>query len=245
MKLVIQSILSLTLLVSCSSNDPQTLIDSVIERHGGDKYNHTHIEFDFRNRHYTNTRNDGIYTYSRTFNDSLGTYRDVLTNDGFTRFLNNETVDLDKEWTQRYSASVNSVIYFALLPYGLNDQSVNKKYLRSEKIRNTLYHLIEITFDQEGGGEDFEDVFYYWIHAQDHTLDFLAYTYDTEEVGVRFREAINRRQVQGIQFQDYINYKPPNIVPLDSLISLFEKGALQELSRIELENINVTLPSYD
>lgn len=241
MKLVIQSLLCLTLIVSCSSTDPQTLIDSVIESYGGDKYNHSQIEFDFRNRHYTYTRDDGIYTYSRIFNDSLGTYRDVLTNDGFTRYLNNEVVDLNEEWAQRYSASVNSVIYFALLPYGLNDPSVNKKYVRQEKIRNILYHVIEVTFDQEGGGEDFEDVFYYWIHAQDYTLDFLAYTYETEEAGVRFREAINRRRVNGIQFQDYINYKPAKIVPLDSLIPLYEKGALEELSRIELENINVTL----
>lgn len=241
MKILVQSLLVLTLTVSCRSSDPQIIIDSMIEKHGGDKYNRSHIEFDFRNRHYSTTRSDGIYTYSSTFSDSLGTYNDVLTNDGFTRFLNKQEVVLDEEWRRRYSASVNSVIYFGLLPYGLNDPSVNKKYIRQEKIRNVVYQLIEVTFDQEGGGEDFEDVFYYWIHAQDHTLDFLAYTYETEEAGVRFREAINRRNVNGITFQDYINYKPSEIVPLDSLVTIFEKDALIELSRIELDNIQVNL----
>ena len=215
--------------------NPQIIIDQAIEAHGGYHYDPHTLSFGFRNKQYSTERSGGSYTYSRSFSDSTGQITDVLTNDGFTRMLNNKEVELDGEWKSRYSASVNSVIYFAMLPYGLNDPAVQKKFLRTESIKDVSYDLVEVTFQEEGGGEDFQDVFYYWINKADHTLDYLAYSYDESDgKGIRFREAINPRVVNGIRMQDYVNYKPQEIVPMDELKHLFEKGKLKELSRIEL-----------
>ena len=227
------------LLAGCDSRDPDKIIERAIAYHGGNTYDRIFIEFDFRNRHYSSQRDGGLYTYTRSFSDTTGTYQDELSNDGFRRLRNGSEVNLNDEWASRYSNSVNSVIYFALLPYGLQDAAVNKKYVREEVIRGNAYHIIEVTFDEEGGGEDFEDVFYYWINTANGKVDYLAYTYETEEEGVRFREAINHRRVGGILFQDYINFKPASIVPLDSLTNLYNRGELKELSRIKLENISV------
>ena len=58
-----------------------------------------------------------------------------------------------------YSASVNSVHYFAVLPYGLDGKAVNKTYVNKVDIKGKSYHKIKVTFNEEGGGEDFEDVF--------------------------------------------------------------------------------------
>ncbi|MEQ8812483.1 MAG: DUF6503 family protein, partial [Imperialibacter sp.] len=94
------------------------------------------------------------------------------------------------------------------------------------------------TFQQEGGGKDFEDVFIYWFDKDSYQLDYLAYYYNTDETGIRFREAYNRQTVDGILFQDYINY-----APIDSTITVhqtddqLEKGLLKELSRIENEKL--------
>jgi hypothetical protein len=68
----------------------------------------------------------------------------------------------------------------------------------------------------------------------------LAYNYITDGGGVRFRSAINKRRVNGLLVQDYINYAPLNKkILLSSLITEFEKGALIERSRII--NSDITL----
>jgi len=94
-----------------------------------------------------------------------------------------------------------------------------------------------VTFDQEGGGVDHEDVYVYWVHKQDMTVDYLAYSYQVNGGGVRFRSAYNRRKIGGIIFQDYINYKHDKDTPVSSLDALYETGKLTELSKIELKNI--------
>ncbi|MEO0474056.1 MAG: DUF6503 family protein, partial [Bacteroidota bacterium] len=78
---------------------------------------------------------------------------------------------------------------------------------------------------------------------KDHSLDFLAYSYETEGGGYRMREAINRRMINGVLVQDYINYKPvdeENVV-LEELDQVYEKGGLEELSRIINEEVYVTV----
>ena len=142
----------------------------------------------------------------------------------------------------KYSESVNSVHYFSILPYGLNDQAVNKKRLEDVYIKDKPYYKIEITFNQEGGGVDYEDVFIYWIDQQSFTIDYLAYTFHVNGGGKRFREVTKKHIVNGRQFVDYNNYKPKNAdVKLSTLDILFLRGELLKISEINLENIQVKL----
>ena len=234
------------ILIGCSSSlDPdakkaQEIIDKAIAVHGNERFNNLNLAFDFRDRHYTAQRKDGVFTYTRSFTDSTGRVEDVLTNDIFNRKINGKLVNLPKERKQAFSQSVNSVIYFALLPFGLNDAAVKKKYLGETTIQGQPYHKIEVTFDQEGGGTDYEDTYIYWIHPKNFTLDYLAYSFHTDGGGLRFRKSYNARLIGGIRFQDYINYEPTTkntaLVDLDKN---FEAGQLKELSRIELKNIQV------
>jgi hypothetical protein len=58
---------------------------------------------------------------------------------------------------------------------------------------------------------------------------------------VRFREVREVQTKGGIKFQDYINLKAANKeTPLDSMQYLYEKGALEKLSEINLENIRTS-----
>ena len=116
-----------------------------------------------------------------------------------------------------------------------------QKLLGETTIKGKPYYLVQVTFNPEGGGEDFEDVFLYWIHQKDFTIDYLAYSFEEEdETSFRFREAYNARVINGIRFQDYINYSPEdNSIPLDSAESFYKKGKLEELSRIETEHPEV------
>lgn len=247
MKYIVLGILSF-FLVNCKNvevekRSAEYIVNKSIEISGAAKVGNSKIDFDFRDKHYSATRNNGTFSLMRLTveanNDSIF---DVLTNDGFKRYMNdNEAVFVADSMKMNYSASVNSVHYFSVLPYGLNDKAVNKTLLKDVQIKGQNYHTIKVTFNQDGGGEDFEDVFLYWIHAKTFELDYLAYSYnESSGIGMRFREAYNERYIDGIRFVDYNNYKPIDVsIALTELPKLFETGELELLSIIELENIRV------
>ncbi len=232
--------------VSCSpeSFDAETIVNNTIQVSGGENYKNAEIQFEFRDREYGALYNNGRYEFIRLFKDSLSqdsinVVRDVLNNDGFYREINGYKTELADTMAAKYTRSVNSVIYFALLPFNLGDEAVNKKYLAEVNIKGKAYHKLQITFSQEGGGEDFEDVFIYWINKETNKADYIAYSYEVDGGGIRFREAYNERTVGGIRFVDYVNYKPAEGVSVHDTGKEFEEGKLTELSRIELTKVKV------
>ncbi len=232
------------LFIACKTEKVETantIINKAIEVAGGEKYVDAEIVFDFRDKQYTAIRKNEIYQYEREFKDATQVIRDVLNNEGFKRFVNTEEIVVADSMSVKYAASVNSVHYFALLPYGLNDAAVIKENLGNVSIKGKNYHKIKVTFQQEGGGEDFEDVFLYWVNTETYTVDYLAYSYqEASGVGIRFREAYNVRTINGLRFVDYNNFKPKeeslNLLDTDKA---FEANNLKLLSKIELENITV------
>jgi hypothetical protein len=134
-------------------------------------------------------------------------------------------------------------MYFFQLPKPLQDPAVKAELLNPTTIKGQTYWTIKITFNQEGGGEDFQDEYRYWISQEDYKIAYLAYNYLTDGGGTRFRKAQNAREINGIGIQDYVNYKPyQKFISLDSLPQLFEKDSLIEVSLIENKNIKVTFP---
>lgn len=234
-------LLSLFFFMGCSSwSKEQRIIDQVIEAHGGKQYEKTRISFDFRERHYQILKAPARFEYSREFTDSTGLVLDVLNNDGLVRTVNGREVSVTEERQQAYANSVNSVAYFAFLPYGLNDPAARKQWKGKTELEGQSYDIIEVTFHEEGGGEDFEDEFLYWINRESHRMDYLAYSYHTEGGGVRFRKAINPRMINGILMQDYENYKPQEKhVSLEHMEKLYQAGQLELLSEIILENVEI------
>jgi hypothetical protein len=200
------------------------------------------VEFDFRERHYTIERKGGTFQYTRTFADSAGTVRDVLTNDGFARYLNNTSVPLTEEEASRYTNSVNSVAYFFLLPRPLHDPAVRKKTLGDQVIDGTPYYRIHVSFAEEGGGEDHTDTFVYWISKEHFTMDYLAYSYESGSGGFRFRKAINRRRLGGILIADYENFMPAGQHSgVETFGELYTRGALEKVSDIVNQNVEVEI----
>jgi hypothetical protein len=132
---------------------------------------------------------------------------------------------------------LNSVIYFATLPYKLQDASVHKNFIEETTIKEKQYAIVGVTFGQAGGGKDFDDEFHYWINKETHKIDYLAYNYRTHDDGVRFRAAFNTRVIDGLTFQDYINYEAPWGTALKDSPKLDEQGRLKELSQILTENV--------
>lgn len=232
-------------LASCGDEKQKLSVDQVIqktiERHGGEKYDNMEVEFDFRKRHFRAKISGGQYVYERTFRGTEGLVTDVWSNDKFKRMIDQKEIKLDQQNLRTYRTATNSVIYFALLPFHLDDPVVNRQLMRSVEINGKTYYKVEMTYDENAGGEDFENVYVYWINKDDFTIDYLAYSFNINGGGVRFREAYNQRDVKGIRFQDYRNYTIDKDFPAQELDYAFQTDQLKLLSEIVLDNVKVSL----
>ncbi len=213
------------------------IIDKAIQAHGGGLYDTADYSFVFRKKKYQFTNKNSEYSYSVTQEKEGDIIEDFIVNGKFERQVNGEPISLTKKQIEAAQGALNSVIYFATLPYKLKDASVNKKFIETTVIKKENYDLVEVTFDEQGGGKDHDDVFHYWINQKTNKIDYLAYNYKVNKGGVRFRSFYNRRIIEGVTFQDYVNWKADLGTPLKELPVLFEAGSLKELSRIETESI--------
>ena len=228
---------------SPAENKAQAIIRQAALAHGGAHADRVKIDFDFREYHYVITLNGGAFQYERERPDSAGYIRDVLNNDGFYREIDGERVPLSREADSSYASSLNAVAYFMLLPFKLTDQAVQARYLSEDDILGEPYHEIEVTFQRDGGGDDYQDRYVYWFHRDRHTMDYFAYDYETSDAGTRFRKAYNARTVGGIRFQDYLNFTSEIIAvpgdPIERMDSLLHVQELDTVSVIEKTNVAV------
>lgn len=237
-------LLSLTLAQFSCTKNVQDVVDDAIKAHGGDIYQNLNVEFDFRDKHYVITKEDGFYQYERSQVDSSGNkIQDFVTDGSFNRNINGVKTEVPDSTANLYTSSVNSVAYFFLLPAPLNDEAVKKELLEDMVIKGETYNVVEVTFSEQGGGKDFQDRYLFWIHKSKNTVDYLAYSYEVNGGGVRFREAYNVRTQNGLRFCDYRNYGLEDTkTPLEELPKIFESGKLPLLSSIENKNVKVTKP---
>lgn len=229
---------------SCSQPAPtaESVLSNSLKTHGYPTFLNSQIDFDFRGKHYTLERNGGDFRYTRRFSDSTGVVTDVLDNSGFQRLLSGEIHSLEPKEKQSLKNSLNSVAYFALLPFLLTDPAAKLQLLGETTISGEPYFELEVTFMEEGGGDDFEDRFVYWIRKKDFSLRYLAYRFHVNGGGTRFREAINSRTESGIMLSDYRNYRSnPEIKDIADYEKAFADSALIHVSDIKLEDLVVTI----
>jgi hypothetical protein len=214
------------------------LINRAIAAHGGHLYKTAAYSFVFRGKNYQFINNNDYFKYSiESVDDNGQKIVEVLTNNSFIRTINGKEVLLTKEEESTFSNALNSVVYFALLPYKLNDASVHTKYVEETIIKGAIYDVVAVIFDKEGGGEDHDDEYQYWINKKDNKIDYFAYNYRVNGGGARFRSAFNKRVIDGITFQDYTNWEVAFKTPLKDIPALYEKGELKEVSKIVLEEV--------
>lgn len=214
------------------------IVNRSIEVSGGHLYEMSTISFKFRDKEYVSKNKGSIL--ERAFNSDSLNYVDVKTNADFQRFINDTPLTVSDSLAQLYMNSINSVHYFAQLPYHLNDKSVNRELIGTKQIKNKDYYVVKVTFDQKNGGADYEDTYYYWFNKETSKPDYLAYDFHTDGGGVRFRKAYNERYVNGIRFVDYENYQPiNNAEPIAKMADLYIKNQLKLLSKIELKEVKV------
>ena len=234
---------------SSAASEEISRADSIISRaiatHGGSALDQSVVEFDFRGEHFRIRHDDGKFSYARTYRDTLGrTLRDVMTNDSTYRLVNGRQAEITAEDERSLISNVNATTYLALVPYFLDAPAVRNQYIRRDTVRGEAYHLIEVTFQQQGGGRDWQDRYLYWFSTDDAAMEYFAYGYGLapgEEPGSRFREAFNVRRRGGIRFADYRNYSSDTL-GVDNMArygDLLEAGELRLVSTVELDSIRV------
>ncbi len=229
---------------SCEKKDvAQKWVDASIKAHGLHRLDGREISFQFRGKSYSALRTDEGYVYRRSFQEGQDLVEDELINsDQFSRKIKDSTVLVVEEIAKKYRSSINSVLYFVQLPYTLNDPAAIKQFKGFTEINGEQYAAIEVTFKSANGGQDHDDRFVYWINTTSNLIDYLAYSYQTEGGGVRFRTVLRRTTIDGIVFQDYVNYEADKDSKLESLPRKFENDELTQLSLIENINISVKKP---
>lgn len=241
----------LLILVSsgCHAPDPSpsgaAVIDSARAAHGASVLEDAVVTFDFRGDDYRLRQEGGQFHYRRAYTDSLGrSVIEGLTNEDLYRVVDGDTVSLSASERDDVKTTVNSVIYFALLPEPLGDSAVQPTYSGRDTIDGVPYHRVKVTFRQEGGGEDWQDVFMYWFRTDTYAMDYLAYAFGLgpdEDPGSRFREAYNVRRILGVRVADYRNYTVDTLSAdrLEQYPDLWARGAGRLVSRIELDSVQV------
>ena len=200
------------LIVSCKEKvrtalSAQEIVDKSISVSGGEQYRTNDVFYKFRDYQYVSEWKDGDRILKRIRLTDSTKVVDVKGSRGFNRFVNDSMVPLKDSIANLYANSVNSVHYFAYLPYGLNDPAVNKELLGEVTLRGKDYYKVKVTFDQKGGGKDYEDIYLYWFNKETFKPDYLAYKFYVDGGGIRFRVAYNERYLGGIRFVDYENYE--------------------------------------
>ncbi len=223
----------------------QDIVNKSIEVSGGNLYSSCSISFTLRDIRYELENSTGSKILKRIVNNDSTTVLDVLKHNSFQRYINGNPVIVADSMATKYSNSINSVHYFAYLPYGLNDPAVNKKLLGETQIGDRQYYKVEVTFDKKDGGEDFDDIYIYWFNKETFKPDYLAYEFNVDGGGTRFREAFNERIINGIRFVDYNNYKAAANISVYELEALFKTKELELLSTISLEDIEVNPDNYN
>jgi hypothetical protein len=226
--------------------DPaETVIHRGIEAHGAkERFDRIRIDFDFRGDGFVLERDRGRFHYERIRFDEEGRrIVEVMDNEG-TRFLvDDRPVTIDEETRASIETAVNSVIYFGFLPFRLDDPAVRARDMGTAEFEDRTLETVEVTFEPEGGGVDWEDRFIYWFDAEEGTLEYLAYRFHTGDGGTRFRRAINRRDIDGILIQDYENFTAdPEIRDIAEYLDRYRAGELTLVSEVRLENVRISSP---
>ena len=223
---------------AASVEEGKKLIRQAIEAHGQNAFGDASFAFSFRGVPYRVARSNGLYRYERTVTTQGTAVHEVLQNSGFTASVAGNVLTLSPRVQGSRERSLNSVVYFASLPYVLEDRAVQPRAVGEVEIGERRYRVVEVRFAREGGGVDHDDVFRYWFDAESGRLDYLAYRFHTNKGGVRFRVATEHPVVGGVTFIQWDNYGVDDkSLDLKSLPERWRSGKLPKLSTIRLDSI--------
>ncbi len=201
-------------------------------------YNDAELGFDLDGQSYRVARVDDSYRYTaHDKNAGREVYRE-LNNLGYFEHLNGKMLELSAEDSSSQAGDIHASVYFALLPFSLDDPQLQAEYLGEDSLDGRAYHRLGIRNEDGFGLQEGLAEFLYWFDTESFRLDYLAHSLAAKE-GTRFRKALNSRRVNGIVFQDYEVFRGPGIDSLHMIAELYASDRLLSISRKTLSGIFV------
>jgi hypothetical protein len=241
MKLIVLIMVSLFTFACKNDLSVDEILNETVNVYGGEAYKNSKIQFEFRGKNYSVIRKNGKFHFERNYIDSLSNIKEYIINKGVYKEIDGSSVNLTQHQKRIISNSINSVVYFASLPYPLLDDAVKSRLLKTND--SEKYYVVEVTFEEEGGGEDFDDRYIYWINKRSFKMDYLAYYFHVNGGGSRFRVVHNERKINGIIITDHDNYNSDELgkQEIEKYLQLYIENKLKKLSEVNLENPSVEL----
>jgi len=225
------------------------IVDRSIEHHGGARYEASRIELELCSANgcfAIETRTEGgLFEHVVTGEDGM---RVRATNDTVERWEGGRQVPVPPGEEARRRRFVSARVYFAFLPYRLNDPGVWKLDHGIVDWEGRPLHKVAVSFGSRAAGGDqgsetgqTSDEYMYWFDPETGEIVYFAYDFVGEPSGVRFRRAINLRRIGGILFFDQENLgldgEGLDVTQIDPR---FVAERLPRISVVELRDIRVT-----
>lgn len=218
------------------------IVDQAIDHHGGDRYRASRTTLEVCSKSgcfQAEARVDGDnYRYEATRVRNGVTRRVRMTNDTVSAWQNGKADALTPDREQRHRDWVMQRIYFAFLPYRLNDSSVWKQDLGLETWGDQKLHKVKVSFTP-GSSSDADDTYMYWFDPATGEVVQFAYDYKGSPGGLRFRQAVNHRRIGGILFFDQENYGAEGDGLRVDQITPRYAATLRLVSTVRFENIAI------
>ncbi|MGF1510766.1 MAG: DUF6503 family protein [Myxococcota bacterium] len=224
--------------------DPSALVllEKTIQAHGARRLANSTYAFEFRGDRIRMHRRDGVFCYERIETEADGETVTRLDNDGLVRWKDG----VQRPAPDAAGRSLNSIVYFASLPYPLLDPAVHVEKRADQRIRGRAFHVLDVSFRRQGGGDDHEDTFRYWLDAESSLITFMAYRFSRDGGGVRFREATDYVTVGRVRFIQWKNFGVQDSTPpFDQVLKRWREGTLPLISVVELEHLRRIPDSAD
>lgn len=219
------------------------IVDRAIEFHGGDLYLASETELDICSK-------SGCFDVlarlegERYFYDVAGEVRGLhhrvrSSNDDLELLIAGSKMAHPPEETQGLRDWAMARVYFAFLPFRLNDPSVVKEDLGLETWDGRELHKVKVTF-AAGSSSDASDEYLYWFDPETARVEQFAYSFEGNPGGLRFRRGHNYRRVEGILFFDQENLGVEGEgLTVDLVTPGYVDEKMRQISSVELRNVEV------
>ncbi len=226
------------------------IVSRAIEHHGGDVYRHSETELDLCSKSgcfHVVARVDGDRFAFTVSGQSGGAQLEVRSsNDALEVSKDGAPLAVDANQEQKYRDWAMARVYFCFLPYRLDDPSVRQQDLGLVDWQGRRLHKVKVTFEA-GTSTDAGDEYVYWFDPESARLEYLAYSYDDNGGGLRFRRSVRHRRIGGLLFFDQENYgvdggsaDGPGL-SVDSIDDAYARDRMRHVSTVRLESIEVRL----
>ncbi len=221
------------------------IVDRSIAYHGGSRYDDSQTDLEMCSGsgcYDIGVRmNNGLYRYDVTGTIRGVDRRVVSTNDGLEMWVDGRPVEIPADQVSAVRDWAMARVYFSFLPFRLNDDSVFKEDQGLETWDGRSLHRVKVTF-AAGSSSDSSDEYLYWFDPKTGKLEQLAYSFEGQPGGLRFRKGVRYRRIGDILFFDQENFGVEgDQYKIDQINPEFVQ-TMKHVSTVELRQIKVETP---